>query len=62
MANAKKVTIKQLEKLVLKSQKIAEKWTNYTAYLIDFKGKYTQALADGTTPPNGPKNPPGGGH
>ena len=62
MANAKKVTIKQLDNRILKAQKTSDKWATYAAYLIDFKTKYLQALADGTTPPNGPKNPPGGGH
>lgn len=62
MAKQKKITVKQLENSILKAQKKVEQWTEYAVYLSDFKVRYIQALNDGTTPPNGPKNPPGTGH
>lgn len=55
----KKITAKQLEKLIIKRIKIRDRESEYVDYLLDFQEKYTQAIAAGTTPPNGPKNPPG---
>lgn len=58
VSQKKKLTIRQLEILTAKSKKQADKWAIHTAYLIDFKTKYIQALADGKPLPRSPKNSP----
>lgn len=58
MANPKKVTINQIDKLIVRANKNAAKWDTYLVYLIDLKAKLTEAIHDGKTPPTKLKPPP----
>lgn len=58
MANKKKITINQIDKLIVRANKNAAKWNTYLVYLIDIKAKFIEAIHDGKTPPSKLKKPP----